>query len=68
MANEKREGVEILVLLHNVSKNNDKVCEFFSRFSATATSDKTFLVMICFIFMRIKNHLQREAFGNLEIT
>lgn len=68
MANEKREVAEILVLLHNVSKNNDKVYEFFSRFSATATNDKTFLVMICFIFMRIKNHLKREAFGNLEIT
>jgi len=68
MENEKREMVESLILLRNVSKNDDKVSEFFSRFSSTATNDKTFVVIISFIFMRIKNHLKRKALGNLEIT
>ena len=60
--------VESLILLRNVSKNDDKVSEFFSRFSSTATNDKTFVVIISFIFTRIKNHLKREALGNLEIA
>ena len=45
--------VESLILWRNVSKNDDKVSEFFSLFSSTATNDKTFLVIISFIFIRM---------------